>query len=94
MPERVRKRLFYLMRRPPHGSIFAQKGLETVLIGAAFDQSVSPLVLDDGVFVLQMRWQFRDGFMLTLSSRRVRSRSAPWQGIGAQVIENRRGVRK
>ena len=53
MPERVRKRLLYLMRRPPHGSIFAQEGLETVLIGAAFEQSVSLLFLDDGVFVLK-----------------------------------------
>ena len=49
----VRKRLLYLMRRPPHGSIFAQEGLETVLIGAAFEQAVSLLFLDDGVFVLK-----------------------------------------
>lgn len=53
MPERVRKRFLYLMRRPPHGSIFAQEGLETVLIGAAFEQSVSLLFVDDGVFVLK-----------------------------------------
>ena len=53
MPERVRKRFLYLLRRPPHGSIFAQEGLETVLIGAAFEQSVSLLFLDDGVFVLK-----------------------------------------
>ena len=53
MPERVQKRFLYLLRRPPHGSIFAQEGLETVLIGAAFEQSVSLLFLDDGVFVLK-----------------------------------------
>ena len=53
MPERVRKRFLYLLRRPPHGSIFAQEGLETVLIGAAFEQSVNLLFLDDGVFVLK-----------------------------------------
>ena len=53
MPERVRKRFLYLLRRPPHGSIFAQEGLDTVLIGAAFEQSVSLLFLDDGVFVLK-----------------------------------------
>ena len=53
MPDRVRKRFLYLMRRPPHGSIFAQEGLETVLIGAAFEQSVSLLFVDDGVFVLK-----------------------------------------
>ena len=53
MPEPVRKRFLFLMRRPPHGSIFAQEGLETVLIGAAFEQRVSLLFLDDGVFVLK-----------------------------------------
>ena len=53
MPDRIRKRFLYLMRRPPHGSVFAQEGLETVLIGAAFEQPVSLLFLDDGVFVLK-----------------------------------------
>ena len=49
----MRKRFLYLMRHAPHGSIFAQEGLETVLIGAAFEQSVSVLFLDDGVFLLK-----------------------------------------
>ena len=49
----LRKKFLYLMRRAPHGSIFAQEGLETVLIGAAFEQRVSLLFLDDGVFVLK-----------------------------------------
>ena len=53
MPDPLRKRFLYLLRRPPHGSIFAQEGLETVLIGAAFEQRVSLLFLDDGVFVLK-----------------------------------------
>jgi len=51
--KQVRKRFLYLMRRPPHGSIHAQEGLETVLIGAAFEQRVSLLFLDDGVFLLK-----------------------------------------
>ena len=53
MPGPLRKRFLYLMRRPPHGSIFPQEGLEMVLIGAAFEQAVSILFLDDGVFVLR-----------------------------------------
>ena len=53
MREPVRKRFLFLMRHPPHGSILAQEGLETVLIGAAFEQRVSLLFLDDGVFVLK-----------------------------------------
>ena len=53
MPGPQRKRFLYLLRRPPHGSIFAQEGLDAVLIGAAFEQAVSVLFLDDGVFVLK-----------------------------------------
>lgn len=50
--EVVRKRLLYVNRRPPHGSIYALEALEVMLVGAAFDQCVSVLFLDDGVFAL------------------------------------------
>ena len=50
--ETVRKRLLYVNRRPPHGTIYGLEGLEVVLVGAAFDQEVSLLFLDDGVFQL------------------------------------------
>ena len=39
------KKFLYINRRAPHGSNYAQEGLEVALIGAAFDQ--------DGVFQLK-----------------------------------------
>jgi tRNA 2-thiouridine synthesizing protein C len=46
------KKLLYVNRKAPHGTIYAQEALEVVLIGAAFDQDVSLAFLDDGVFQL------------------------------------------
>jgi len=48
----MRKKLIYLYRRPPHGTIYAWEALQTVLVGAAFDQSVSLVFVDDGVYQL------------------------------------------
>ncbi len=49
----VIKKFLYVNRRAPHGSIYALESLETVLIGAAFDQDVSVLFVDDGVYQLK-----------------------------------------
>jgi tRNA 2-thiouridine synthesizing protein C len=46
------KKFMYLNRRAPFGTIYAWESLEVVLIGAAFDQEVSLLFVDDGVFQL------------------------------------------
>jgi tRNA 2-thiouridine synthesizing protein C len=50
--EAIRKRILYVNRRPPHGTIYGLEALEVVLVGAAFDQEVTVLFLDDGVFQL------------------------------------------
>ena len=47
------KNFLYINRRAPHGSNYAQEGLEVALIGAAFDQDVSIAYVDDGVFQLK-----------------------------------------
>lgn len=47
------KKFMYLNRRAPHGSNYAQEGLEVALIGAAFDQDVSVAFVDDGVYQLK-----------------------------------------
>jgi tRNA 2-thiouridine synthesizing protein C len=47
------KKFLYINRRAPHGSNYAQEGLEVALIGAAFDQDVAMAYLDDGVFQLR-----------------------------------------
>jgi tRNA 2-thiouridine synthesizing protein C len=48
----MKKRLLYVNRRAPHGTVYGLEALEVVLVGAAFDQRVSVLFLDDGVFQL------------------------------------------
>lgn len=46
------KKFMYVNRRAPYGTIYAWESLEVVLIGAAFDQEVSLLFVDDGVYQL------------------------------------------
>ena len=48
----VQKQLLYLCRRAPHGTIYAWETLQTILVGAAFDQLVSLVLIDDGVYQL------------------------------------------
>lgn len=49
----VEKKFLYVNRRAPHGTVYALESLETVLIGAAFDQDVTVLFIDDGVYQLK-----------------------------------------
>ncbi|MGI9303585.1 MAG: sulfurtransferase complex subunit TusC [Gammaproteobacteria bacterium] len=52
-PGGVVKKFMYINRRPPYGTIYALEGLEVALIGAAFDQDVSMVFVDDGVYQLK-----------------------------------------
>ena len=47
------KRFCYVNRRAPHGTAYALESLEVVLIGAAFDQDVTVVFIDDGVYQLK-----------------------------------------
>ena len=51
-PEVV-KRFMYVNRRAPYGTIYALESLEVVLVAAAFDQDVTAVFVDDGVFQLK-----------------------------------------
>jgi tRNA 2-thiouridine synthesizing protein C len=51
-PEVV-KRFMYVNRRAPYGTIYALECLEVVLVAAAFDQDVSVVFVDDGVYQLK-----------------------------------------
>jgi tRNA 2-thiouridine synthesizing protein C len=51
--DEVVKKIALLTRRAPHGSIYAYEGLETVLIMAAYDQDISMIFIDDGVYALK-----------------------------------------
>lgn len=46
------KKFMFVNRKAPYGTIYALEGLEVVLISAAFDQNVSMVFMDDGVYEL------------------------------------------
>ncbi len=50
LQEGVVKKMMYLNRKAPYGTVYALESLEVVLIGAAFDQDVSLAFVDDGVY--------------------------------------------
>ena len=47
---RETKKFLYVNRKAPYGTVYALESLEVVLIGAAFEQDVQLLFMDDGVF--------------------------------------------
>ncbi len=51
------KKFMFVNRKAPYGTIYALESLEVVLITAAFDQDVSLVFLDDGVFQLKKSQQ-------------------------------------
>ncbi len=62
------KKLMYVNRRAPYGTIYAWESLEVVLIGAAFDQDVSLAFLDDGVYQLTKGQNTEDTGMKNFSA--------------------------
>jgi tRNA 2-thiouridine synthesizing protein C len=46
------KKFLYVNRKAPYGTVYALESLEVVLIGAAFEQEVQLLFIDDGVYQL------------------------------------------
>jgi len=50
--DKVIKKFMYMNRKAPYGTIYALESLEVVLIAAAFDQDVSLVFADDGVYQL------------------------------------------
>lgn len=63
----VVKKFMYVNRRAPYGSVYALESLEVVLIGAAFDQDVSMLFIDDGVFEIKKGQETTDVDMKNFS---------------------------
>ena len=47
------KSYLFVLRKPAHSGAYVQEMLDTILTTAAFDQKVSILLLDDGVFQLK-----------------------------------------
>lgn len=46
------KTFVYMNRKAPYGTVYALESLEVVLIGAAFEQNVKLVFVDDGVYQL------------------------------------------
>ena len=53
----AQKKFMLVNRRAPYGSIYALESLEVVLITAAFEQDVSVVFVDDGVYQLKKGMQ-------------------------------------
>jgi tRNA 2-thiouridine synthesizing protein C len=48
----LRKKLLFINRHAPYGSSLAKEALDAVLAASAYDQDISLLFMDDGVFQL------------------------------------------
>jgi tRNA 2-thiouridine synthesizing protein C len=55
MSEGIAKKFMFVNRSAPYGTVYALESLEVVLISAAFDQDVSLVFVEDGV------WQLKKG---------------------------------
>jgi len=49
MEESKTRKIMFVNRKAPHGSIYAYEGLEVILIFGAYDQEISAVFLDDAV---------------------------------------------
>jgi tRNA 2-thiouridine synthesizing protein C len=54
------KKFMFVNRKAPYGTIYALESLEVVLITATFDQDVSLVFMDDGVYELIKGQQTKD----------------------------------
>jgi tRNA 2-thiouridine synthesizing protein C len=54
------KKFMFVNRKAPYGTIYALESLEVVLITATFDQDVSLVFIDDGVYELMKGQQTKD----------------------------------
>lgn len=66
------KKFMFVNRRAPYGTIFALESLEVVLIAATFDQDVSLVFLDDGVYEL-VKGQDTQGIAIKNHSKTYRA---------------------
>lgn len=53
MAEKEKAKIMFVMRKAPHGSIYAYEGLEAILIMGAYEQEITVVFIDDGVFALK-----------------------------------------
>ena len=68
----VVKKFCYVNRKAPYGTVYALESLEMVLISAAFDQDVSVVFMDDGVYQIK-KDQETDGIGIKNFSKTYRA---------------------
>ena len=51
--DEIVKKIMHVMRNAPHGTIYTYEGLEMILIMAAYEQDISVVFIDDGVYALK-----------------------------------------
>ena len=66
------KKFMFVNRKAPYGTIYALESLEVVLITATFDQDVSLVFLEDGVYQL-MKGQDTSGIGIKNHSKTYRA---------------------
>ncbi len=81
MEEQAPRKIMFVNRRAPHGSIYAYEGLEVILIFGAYDQEISAVFLDDAVFSLKKGQD--------TSELGVKEFSATFRVLEAYGVENR-----
>ena len=75
----------FVNRKAPHGTIYALESLEVVLITAAFDQDVSLVFLDDGVYQLKKGQQTKG-----IETKNFRPRIARWKVMTSRSSMSKR----
>jgi tRNA 2-thiouridine synthesizing protein C len=53
MEEQAPRKIMFVNRKAPHGSVYALEGLEVILIFGAYDQEISAVFMDDAVLSLK-----------------------------------------
>lgn len=53
LPMSKKTKMTFLMRKAPHGTIYAYEGLEALLIFCSYEQSINLILMDDGVYTLK-----------------------------------------
>lgn len=81
---KIMKRYLFVLRQPSHISSRVQETLDQLLTTAAFDQSVTMLFLDDGVFQLKSG---QDSKLMTMKNTAAMLLSLELYGIEQVYVE-------
>ncbi len=78
------QKILILQRRPPHGSCYAKEALDVALMASAFEQDISLVFLDDGVWQLKAK---QDTQAVGLKNFSLALKALPQYGIDKIFVE-------